>query len=97
MCSIYSPQPDFQKAIMWLKDTGILTKLKDDAMNPPMPIPLPKVRHNQPLILTQLGITMIILVVGLSMAILMFLAELWTTRKKTVAIEHFELSPQRAD
>ena len=82
---------------MWLKDTGILSKLKDDVINPPMPIPLPKVRQNQPLILRQLGITMIILAAGLFISILMFLKELWTSRKKTDEIEHFEMSEQTAD
>ena len=37
-------QPDFLNTIMWLKDTGILNKLKYDVMNPPMPIPIPRVR-----------------------------------------------------
>ena len=62
---------------------GILSKLKDDVMNPPLPIPHPKVRHNQPLILRQLGITMILLAVGLLIAILLFLKELWSTRTKS--------------
>ena len=66
---------------MWLRDTGILNKLKYDVMNPPMPIPPPNVRHNQPLILGQLGITMISIAVGLFIAILVFLGELWLKRK----------------
>ena len=77
---------------MWLKDTGILKKLKDDVMNPPMPILRPKVRHNQPLILRQLGITMIILVVGLFIAILAFVGELCSNRRKTDVMDYFEMS-----
>ena len=88
----FPSQPGFQNTILWLKDTGILKKLKDDAMNPPMPIQRPKVRHNQPLILRQLGITMIILVVGLLIAVLAFVGELWSNRRKTDAIDHFEMS-----
>ena len=73
---------------MWLRDTGILNKLKYDVMNPPMPIPPPKVRHGQPLILGQLGITMIIIAVGLFIAILVFLGELWLNRKKNDDVVH---------
>ena len=61
---------------MWLKDTGILNRVKYDIMNPPVPIPDPKVRHNQPLIIRQLGIIMIMLVVGLVVGSLTFVVEL---------------------
>ena len=60
---------------MWLRDTGILEKVKNDVMNPPIPIPDPKVRYNQPLILRQLGIIMITLIVGLFIATIAFLVE----------------------
>ena len=62
---------------MWLRDTGILDKLNIDVLNPPIPIPDPKLRHKQPLILRQLGIIMIILVVGLAFAINVYILELW--------------------
>ena len=61
---------------MWLRDTGILDKVKYDFMNPPIAIPDPTVRHNQPLILSQLGIIMIVLVVGLAIGTIAFLVEL---------------------
>ena len=61
---------------MWLRDTGILEKVKYDTMNPPIPIPDAYVRINQPLILGQLGIIMIIVVVGLSIATIVFFIEL---------------------
>ena len=60
---------------MWLKDTGILNKLKYDVMDPPIPIPDPKLRHKQPLILKQLGIILIILVVGHIIAFVVFIME----------------------
>ena len=60
---------------MWLRDTGILEKIKHDVMNPPIPIPDPKVRYNQPLILGQLGIIMITLIVGLFIATIAYLVE----------------------
>ena len=62
---------------MWLRDTGILNKLKYDALNPPMHIPNPKVRHNQPLNLNQLGITGIMIIIGLFISLMVFLRELW--------------------
>ena len=65
----------FSSSIMWLKDTGILNKLKYDVMDPPIPIPDPKLRHKQPLILKQLGIILIILVVGHIIAFVVFIME----------------------
>ena len=79
---------------MWLKDTGILDKVKYDVMNPPIPIPDPTVRHNQPLILRQLGIIMIILVVGLAIGTIVFLVELcmkFKSRKTTEPTDGIEL------
>ena len=61
---------------MWLRDTGILDKIKYDIMKPPIPIPDPRVRYNQPLILRQLGIIMIVLVAGLVIATVVFIVEL---------------------
>ena len=66
---------------MWLKDTGIIDKVKYDVMNPPIPIPDPTVRHKQPLILRQLGIIMIILVVGLAIGTIVFFVELFIRSK----------------
>ena len=69
---------------MWLKDTGILDKIKYDVMKPPIPIPDPRVRYNQPLILRQLGIIMIVLVVGLCIATLVFVVELLSKAKLNI-------------
>ena len=66
----------FQNATMWLRDSGVLNKLRYDVLNPPIPIPDPKVRHNQPLTVYQLGITAIIYLVGISISIFAFLTEL---------------------
>ena len=63
-------------SIMWLKDTGILERVRYEVMKQPTLIPDPKVRRNQPLILRQLGIIMIILVAGLFIGITLFLVEL---------------------
>ena len=84
---------------MVLRDNGILDKLKYDVLNPPFPIPVPMVRNNQALILRQLGIIMIILVVGLSIAIFVFFVELHTRRsgapKFAKGIEPSELHETR--
>ena len=61
---------------MWLRDTGILDKLKYNVMNPPIPKPDPTVRHKQPLILRQLAIIMIIVVVGLAIGTIVFFVEI---------------------
>ena len=63
---------------MWLRDTGILNKLKGGFLSRGGHAPLPRVRHGQPLILRQLGIIMIVLVVGLGVGSVVFAAELYT-------------------
>ena len=77
----YITQAIFSSTIMWLRDTGILDKVKYDVMNPPIPIPDPTVRQNEPLILRQLGIIMIVLVVGLAVGTVMFFVELCINTK----------------
>ena len=66
---------------MWLKDTWILDKIEYDVFKPGIQNPQPRVRHNKPLILQQLGIIMIILLVGLFIATLVFLVELLKKQK----------------
>lgn len=61
---------------MCLKDTGILEKIRNDVLKPGIQILQPNVRHNQPLILQQLGIIMIVLVAGLIIATIGFMVEL---------------------
>ena len=61
---------------MWLRDCGILDKILYDVIRPMTPIPDPQVRRDQPLILSQLGIVMIVLAVGLVLSIPVFLCEL---------------------
>ena len=71
---------------MWLRDTGILERLKYDVIRPPFKIPYPKVRRDQPLIMSQLGIVLIILAVGLGLSIPVFLFELIKGRGKKALI-----------
>ena len=89
------------KAIMWLRDTGILDKVKYDVLNPPIPIPDPTVRRNQPLTLKQLGMITIILVVGLVIGTIVFFVELYlglnnqklqSTDAEGIQVEEIELN-----
>ena len=69
---------------MWMRDTGVLNKMKYDALNPPAAVPLPKVWKDEALNLSQLGIIMIIFVVGVFSSIFAFLLELRKTIKQGV-------------
>ena len=71
----------FQNATMWLRDTGVLNKLRSDVLKPVFPIPDPKLRHNQPLNNWQLGIVMIISLVGSLVSILTFMLELLKAKR----------------
>ena len=59
-----------------LQSTGILNKLRDDVMQARPEVPLPRYRVNQPLNLTQLVGSMVIIVVGLLLSIIVFLCEI---------------------
>ena len=74
-------QARFTPSVMWLRDTGILDKMKFDVVNPNISVPIAKVRLNQPLILKQLGVIMIFLIVGLTIALIMFIMEFWMCKK----------------
>lgn len=74
---------------MWLRDSGVLDKLKYEIMRPPFSDLDPKVRRDQPLIMSQLGIVMIVLAVGLVLPIPVFLCELMKGKsKKTYLINY---------
>ena len=77
----YLIKDKLRHTIMWLKDTGILEKLKYDAVNPPYLIPDPIVRVDEPLILKQLGIIMMFLAAGLFIGTIVFLVELFKRPK----------------
>ena len=61
---------------MWLRDTGILERLKYHIFTPQSRTPYPKVRRDKPLIISQLGIVMIVLAIGLGLSLLVFICEL---------------------
>ena len=65
---------------MWLRDTGILNKLKYRAMEQSNEIqiykPLPKMRVNQPLQLPELSLTMFLEIGGITFTVIAFILEL---------------------
>ena len=67
---------------MWLRDTGILERLKYNTVRPPFRTPYPKVRRDQPLTISQLGIVMIVLAAGLGLSLPVFICELAKGRRK---------------
>ena len=82
---------------MWLRDTGVLNKLRNDVLNPAIPIPYPKVRHNEPLNNWQLGIIMIIYLVGMLISIMAFVGEILNAKEKQPKSESaFELNNMRS-
>ena len=80
---------------MWLRDTGVLNKIKDDGLIRPIPIPLPKVWKDEPLNLYQLGIIMIVFVFGMVSSICVFLFEVVRKSNKTKKIASNEPNEQR--
>ena len=72
----------FQNDIMWLRDTGVLDKMKNDMMETDMPDPIPKVWKDKPLNLFQLGIIMIICLFGVIASIVVFMWELYRSSGK---------------
>ena len=67
---------------MWLQDSGTLIKLRDDELKAAIPIPLPKVKINQPLNISQLVTAFFLVATGIVVAILVFLVELMKGNKK---------------
>ena len=71
---------------MWLRDTGALERIKNGIMRPPELILDPKVRRDQPLNLRQLGIIMIVQVIGLTLGTIIFFIEvLKKSKEKSVS------------
>ena len=71
---------------MWLRDTGALERMNNMVMRPTERILDPKVRRNQPLILKQLGIIMIVQVADLFLGTIIFLVEVLKAKLRRVPI-----------
>ena len=61
---------------MWLQNTGLLDKFFSDVLNPPLEIPLKKIRVNQALDVQQLATATIVMLVGIIISSFLFLGEL---------------------
>ena len=71
---------------MWLRDTGVLDKMKYDMLKTEPLIPLPNVWKNEPLQVHQLGIIMIIHLLGITLSIFVFVWELLRINKNNTEI-----------
>ena len=66
---------------MWLRDTGILSRLRSLELDAPIAIPYPKVRVDQPLNMYQLGSAFLAFIVGLFISIAAFMSEIRFQRR----------------
>ena len=66
---------------MWLRDTGILGRLRDLELDAPVAIPYPQVRVDQPLNLYQLGSAFLAFIMGIAVSTTAFLTELTLKRR----------------
>ena len=73
----------FENATIWLRDTGILNKIKDDELNAPVKIPRRKIKIDQPLSIYEMTPAFLIVLPGLSLAIIAFAGELSMKRRTT--------------
>ena len=79
---------------MWLRDTGVLAKMKDDELSAPMPIPAPMIKIDGCISVEQLGIGIAIYSVGMILSLLLFIGELCFKRLKRV--KKMEWQPRKA-
>ena len=73
----------FENATIWLRDTGILNKIKDDELNAPVKIPRRKIKIDQPLSIYEMTPAFLIVLPGLSLAVIAFAGELSMKRRNT--------------
>ena len=66
---------------MWLRDTGVLGKMRDDELSAPIPIPDPKIKVDGRISIEQIGIGIAIYSVGMTLSLLFFIGELFTKKR----------------
>ena len=66
---------------MWLRDTGVLDKMKDDELSAPIPIPDPKIKVDGLISVEQIGIGIAIFSVGMTLSLISFIGELCTKKR----------------
>ena len=64
-----------KNSTMWLCESGILRKLRDDELNAPTKLPQPKYKINQSLTMVDLSMAFVVQVFGLFLAIIAFMIE----------------------
>ena len=78
----------FRNTVYRLQSAGLLNKLRDDVTETIREVPPPRYRINQPLNLTQLAGSMVIIVTGLLLSIMVFLCELFRGVQKLKKPSH---------
>ena len=68
---------------MWLRDTGVLNRLMYDIVPSLNVVPAPILRNKLPLTIYQMGITLILLLIGIILSIITFLVELLKPKGNT--------------
>ena len=66
---------------MWLRDTGVLGKMKDDELSAPIPIPDPKIKVDERISVEQIGIGIALYSVGMLLSLLFFVSELFSKKR----------------
>ena len=81
---------------MWLRDTGVLEKMKEDELSAPIPIPDPKIRAaDERISLEQLGISIVIYSSLMVLSLLCFIGEL-STKGRVARAEKKLLQPRKS-
>ena len=70
---------------MWLRDTGVLGKIKDDELSAPRPLPDRRIKVDERISIEQIGIGVAIYSAGMVLSLLFFIREFCTKKRpKTV-------------
>lgn len=78
----HSFQQIIENSTGWLRDTGILNRMKDGISPPHIPTQYQKARNKLPLSIKQLGIVLIVLLSGIILSIIVFFLELMKGKGK---------------
>ena len=87
-----------QNSIMWLRDTGVLNRLMYDIVPSLDIVPVPILKNKMPITIVQLGITMLLFLVGIALSMVMFFMEVCICKgkKKVLHTNDFELKETAA-
>ena len=75
---------------MWLQNTGLLDKLSIDVLDPPLEIPLPKIKVDEALDVKQLATAAIVMLFGIVISSFLFLGELCSRSPNISEIQYEE-------